>query len=404
MPYRGKTPNKGLVALAFGTLGLGMSEYVMMGILGDIASSLGIGIPQAGRLISAYALGVCFGAPLTVLAARKQPLKRILLALGALFFAGNLLSALAPAYYVLVLARFVAGLPHGAYFGVGALAAGRLAEPGKEASAVAMMVSGMTVANLIGVPLGTFASHALSWRASYGIVCLWALVLLVSLARWIPYLAPLPDTGFKGQFRFLKKPAPWLLIAATALGNGGIFCWYSYITPLMTQVSGFKAASMAWIMILAGLGMVAGNAAAGRLSDRFSAGKVAAAAQALASAALALVFFFASQPALSLALMTLLSVCLFALSAPEQLLLIENSPGGEMLGAACAQVAFNLGNALGAYAGGLPLNAGLGYEYCALIGAAAAFSGFLALAAAALLPKAAASPPKAATSLPKRGC
>jgi DHA1 family arabinose polymer transporter-like MFS transporter len=389
MPNRKKPLNRGLAALAFGTLCLGMSEYVMMGILPGVASSLGIGIPAAGRLISAYALGVCFGAPLTVLAARKQPLKRILLALAALLLLGNLLSTLAPAYCFLAFARFVAGLPHGAYFGVGALAAGRLAEPGKEASAVAAMVSGMTLANLAGVPLGTFVSQALSWRATYGIVCLWALVLLVSLFRWIPCLAPLPDTGFRGQFRFLTRPAPWLLIAATALGNGGIFCWYSYVTPLMTQVSGFRPASMTWIMVLAGLGMVLGNAAAGKLSDRFSAGRVAAAAQALAAAALVLVFFCAPLPPLSLALMFLLSVCLFALSAPEQLLLIENSPGGQMLGAACAQVAFNLGNALGAYAGGLPVNAGLGYEYCALIGAFAAFFGFLALIA---------------TSLLKRGC
>jgi DHA1 family arabinose polymer transporter-like MFS transporter len=393
MLNRGKPLKKGLAALAFGTLGLGMSEYVMMGILPDIASSLGTSIPQAGRLISAYALGVCFGAPLTVLAARKQPLKRILLALGALFLGGNLLSALAPAYQVLMLARFIAGLPHGAYFGVGSLAAGRLAEPGKEASAVAAMVSGMTIANLVGVPLGTFVSHVLSWRGSYGIVCLWALVLLVSLFRWIPYLEPLPDTGFKGQFRFLAKPGPWLLIAATALGNGGIFCWYSYIGPLMTGVSGFKAGSMTWIMVLAGLGMVAGNAAAGRLSDRFSPGKVAAVTQAAAAAALVLVFFCASLPVLSLMLMLVLSVCLFALSAPEQLLLIENSPGGEMLGAACAQVAFNLGNALGAYTGGLPISAGLGYEYCALPGALGAFLGFLCLLISLRI-----------TSPPKRGC
>jgi DHA1 family arabinose polymer transporter-like MFS transporter len=371
---------KSLVALAFGTLGLGMSEYVMMGIIPDIAFSLRLSIPQAGHLISAYALGVCVGAPVTVIVARKQPLKRILLALGALFLAGNALSALAPAYSILALARFTAGLPHGAYFGVGSLAAGRLAEPGREGSAVAAMVSGMTLANLIGVPLGTFVSHALSWRASYGIVCLWGLVLLLALSRWIPYLAPLPDSGFKGQFRFLAKPAPWLLIAATALGNGGVFCWYSYISPLMTAVSGFSAASTTWIMILAGLGMVAGNAASGKLSDRFSPGPVAAFTQALITAALALVFFHASTPALSLILMVVLSACLFTLSVPEQLLLIKNSPGGEMLGAACAQIAFNLGNALGAYLGGIPIGAGLGYRYCALFGALAAFPGFLALA------------------------
>jgi DHA1 family arabinose polymer transporter-like MFS transporter len=371
---------KSLAALAFGTLGLGMSEYMMMGILPDIASSLGLTIPQTGRLISAYALGVCFGAPLTVILARKQPLKRILLGLGAISLAGNLLSALSPAYYFLAPARFIAGLPHGAYFGVGALAAGRLAEPGKEASAVAAMVSGMTVANLFGVPLGTFVSHALSWRLSYGIVCLWGLLVLAALSRWIPYLAPLPDTGFKGQFRFLAKPAPWLLITATAMGNGGIFCWYSYISPLMTGVSGFKTQSMAWIMILAGLGMVAGNAAAGKLSDRFGPARIALSTQTLALSSLALVFFFAPRPAASLTLMAILSVCLFALSTPEQLLLIKNSPGGEMLGAACAQVAFNLGNALGAWLGALPLNAGLDYRYCALIGAAAALPGLAALA------------------------
>jgi DHA1 family arabinose polymer transporter-like MFS transporter len=148
----------------------------------------------------------------------------------------------------------------------------------------------------------------------------------------------------------------------------------------MTEVSGFKAQSMAWIMILAGLGMVAGNAAAGKLSDRFGPAGVALSTQAIAVSALALVFFFAPLPAASLTLMVLLSVCLFALSTPEQLLLIRNSPGGEMLGAACAQVAFNLGNALGAYLGGLPLNSGLGYRYCALIGAAAALPGFAALA------------------------
>jgi DHA1 family arabinose polymer transporter-like MFS transporter len=371
---------KSLAALAFGTLGLGMSEYMMMGILPDIAASLGLTIPQTGKLISAYALGVCFGAPLTVIMARKQPLKRILLGLGIISFAGNLLSALSPAYYFLALARFIAGLPHGAYFGVGALAAGRLAEPGKEASAVAAMVSGMTVANLFGVPLGTFVSHALSWRLSYGVVCLWGLLVLAALFRWIPYLAPLPDTGFKGQFRFLTKPAPWLLIAATAMGNGGIFCWYSYISPLMTGISGFKAQSMAWIMILAGLGMVAGNAAAGKLSDRFGPARIALSTQTLAAASLVLVFFFAPRPAASLTLMTILSVCLFALSTPEQLLLIKNSPGGEMLGAACAQVAFNLGNALGAWLGALPLGSGLDYRYCALIGAAAALPGLAALA------------------------
>ena len=370
---------KSSLALAAGTLGLGMSEYVMMGILPDIAAGLDVSIPLAGRLISSYALGVCFGAPLTVILARKQPLKRILLGLCAVFFAGNLLSALAPVYAALLAARFIAGLPHGAYFGVGAIVAGRLAEKGKETSAVAAMVSGITVANLAGVPLGTFLSRAFLWRASYGLVALWGAVLFAALRAWIPYQEPLPDSGFRGQFSFLKKAEPWLLIAATALGNGGLFCWYSYISPVMTGVSGIPPASMTLVMVLAGAGMVAGNALSGRLSDRFRPARVAMFTQALMTVILLLIVFFAPYPGASLALMFAAAVCLFALSAPEQFLLIEHSQGGQMLGAACAQMAFNLGNALGAFAGGLPIAAGYSPRYTALPGAALACLGFLAL-------------------------
>jgi DHA1 family arabinose polymer transporter-like MFS transporter len=367
------------IALAFGTLGLGISEYMMMGILPDISLSLGVSIPQGGRLISAYALGVCAGAPLTVLLARKEPLKRILLALAMIYFAGNALSALSPGYALLLGARFIAGFPHGAYFGIGAIVAGRLAEKGKKTSAVAAMVSGITVANLLGVPLGTFLSHSISWRASYSLASLWGIVLFITLWRWVPYQEPLPDHGFREQFRFLKKPEPWLLIAATALGNGGIFCWYSYISPLMLEVSGIKAGALTTVMILAGLGMVAGNIVSGPLSDRLSPGRVALYTQAFAAAILVLIFFFAPITWASLALLFAGALCLFALSAPEQQLLIENSKGGEMLGAACAQMAFNLGNALGAWLGALPIQAGYGYRYSALPGAACALLGFFAL-------------------------
>ena len=161
---------KSLIALAFGTLALGMSEFVMMGILPDIARSLGVSIPEAGHLISAYALGVCFGAPLMVLVARKRPLKQILLVLTALIILGNLCAALAPNYWMLLAMRFVSGLPHGAFFGVGSIVAERVADEGRRAEAVSIMVVGMTVANLFGVPLGTFISGAVTWRATFAIV------------------------------------------------------------------------------------------------------------------------------------------------------------------------------------------------------------------------------------------
>lgn len=250
---------KSLIALAFGTLALGMSEFVMMGILPDIARSLGVSIPEAGHLISAYALGVCFGAPLMVLVARKRPLKQILLALTAMIAAGNLCASLAPDYWALLGLRFVSGLPHGAFFGVGSIVAERVADAGKRTEAVSIMIVGMTVANLFGVPLGTYISNVLTWRATFGIVAVWGVVALLLVRLWVPRMEPLPDTGLKGQFRFLRSLAPWLVLLSVMLGNGGIFCWYSYVSPLMIHASGFTADDLTLIIMLAGFGMFAGN-------------------------------------------------------------------------------------------------------------------------------------------------
>lgn len=370
---------KGLIALALGTLGLGMSEFVMMGILPDVAWDLDISIPVAGHFISAYAIGVCVGAPLLVLVARKRPLKHILLALVAIFALGNLLSCMAPNYHALLATRFLSGLPHGAYFGVGSIVASKMAAEGKSSAAVAMMIAGMTVANLAGVPLGTYISQTISWRTTFLLIsCLDALILYFVWC-WVPYFDPLPDTGFKGQFRFLRSAAPWLLILATMLGNGGLFCWYSYISPLMTSVSRFAPDKMTDIMVLAGMGMCIGNILSGRLSDIYSPARVATTVQLLMGFSLLLIFLLAQHAVLSVILMTICTAGLFALSAPQQILLLRNSKGGEMLGAASVQVAFNLGNALGAYSGGLPIEAGLGYRYPALVGVGFCFIGFLML-------------------------
>lgn len=312
---------KSLIALAFGTLALGMAEFVMMGILPDIARSLGVSIPEAGHLISAYALGVCFGAPLTVLVARTRPLKHILLALTGLIILGNACAAL----------------------------------------------------------LGTYISGAVTWRATFGIVAVWGAVAMLLVKLWVPALPALPDTGMKGQFRFLKSAAPWLVLASVMLGNGGIFCWYSYVSPLMLHTSGFRPDDLTLIIMLAGFGMFAGNIVGGHYADRFSPEKVVRFTLGTACLALVGIFFGAHVPYLSLALMCLTTACLFCVSSPQQLLILENSRGGEMLGAALVQVAFNLGNALGAYVGGLPVGRGLGYEYTALPGAAFVLLGMAAV-------------------------
>lgn len=365
---------KSLIALAFGTLGLGIAEFTMMGILPYVATDLGISIPVAGHFISAYALGVCFGAPMLLLA-RKRPLKQILLVLMTLMIVGNICASMAPNYWVLLLGRFVSGLPHGAYFGVASIVAGKLADKGKSSEAVSIMIAGMTVANLFGVPLGTSLSHMLSWRVTFLLVGAWGLITLYYIWRWVPQVEGLKDTGFKGQFRFLKKPAPWLILGATALGNGGVFCWYSYITPLLTEVSGFSADSITALMVLAGFGMVVGNLVSGRMSDRYTPGKVGTVVQGMICVILLLIFLLSPHPWCSAILMTLCTAGLFAVSSPEQVLMIRVAPGGEMLGGACVQMAFNFGNAIGAYIGGLALSGG--YRYPALAGVPFALMGFI---------------------------
>ena len=366
---------KSLTALAFGTLGLGIAEFVMMGILPDVAKDLHISIPQVGHFISAYALGVCVGAPGMVLVARTRPLKHILLGLMVIYICGNLCAAASVNYWMMLMMRFISGLPHGAFFGVGSIVAERVADKGKSSQAVALMVSGMTIANLFGVPLGTFMSNIMSWRIPFLFNGVWGLITLFYIWKWVPSLPALPDTGLKGQFRFLKKPAPWLILGATALGNGGVFCWYSYITPLLTEVSGFSAESITALMVLAGFGMVAGNLVSGRMSDRYTPGKVGTVVQGMICVILLLIFLLSPHPWCSAILMTLCTAGLFAVSSPEQVLMIRVAPGGEMLGGACVQMAFNLGNAIGAYIGGLALSGG--YRYPALAGVPFALMGFI---------------------------
>ncbi len=370
---------KSLVALAAGTFALGIAEFVMMGILPDVAAELGISIPSAGHFIAAYALGVCAGAPLLVLLGRTRPLKQILLGLAALIAIGNLCTAFSPDYRIMLMTRFISGLPHGAFFGVGSIVADKLADKGKGAQAISIMIAGMTVANVLGVPLGTSVSHTFSWRFAFLGIGGWGVLLLLLILRWIPAMAPLPDTGLLGQFRFFRYLAPWLILFATALGNGGAFCWFSYVNPLMTDVSGFSPSDMTLLMMLAGLGMLVGNLAGGRLADRYGPGKVAYCSEGVMCVALLAIFFLAACPVASVLLMVICTTCLFTVSSPQQLLLIRNAKGGEMLGAASIQIAFNLGNALGAWCGGMPVKAGFGYEYTALPAGFFAFLGFVLL-------------------------
>lgn len=371
---------KSLLALAFGTLALGMTEFVMMGILSDVARDLHVTIPEAGHLVSAYALGVVFGALILVVSSRFRP-KNILLFLVSLVTIGALASVLAPSYGVFLAARFVSGLPHGAYFGVASIVAVRLADEGHKTGAVSIMIAGMTVANLLGVPLGTALSSHISWRMPFVLVLFFSLLVLYYIWKWVPQIDATPSNGMKGQFRFLKTGAPWLILAGTMLGNGAVFCFYSYVTPILTIDSGVPEEYMSVIMVAAGFGMVVGNLTGGKMSDRYTPGAVAASVLLVASVSLFCIFFMAEYAAMAVA-GTIMSVFgMFAMSGPQQYLIIRHAPGGEMLGGACIQVAFNTGNALGAYFGGLPISHGLPNHYAALVGAPLALVAAIVMAA-----------------------
>lgn len=359
---------KSLLALATGSFALGFAEFVMMGILTPTASGLQVSVPTAGNFISSYALGVCAGT-LFLVFGRRVPPKRLLLGFVALVAVGNAAAALAPNAEVLVAARFVSGLPHGAFFGTATIVARELAAPGREGQAVSVMVLGQTVANMVGVPGGTLLAGLVSWRAAFVFVAVWAVISLALIAHLVPAVQPIPDAGLAGQFRFLKKPGPWLVIGAVLLGNTGIFCWWSYVSPWLVNVGGFPSDALPALLVLAGFGMVVGSLVGGRLTDRTSPGKMAAVGQTIGCITLALIFAFSGTPITAAVLMFLCAFGMFFVSSPQQLLMVKvGRGGGEMIGSACVQVAFNLGNAFGAMIGQTVLNADASYAWPSLAG------------------------------------
>lgn len=372
---------KSLVALALGTFALGISEFTMMGILSVVAQDLRVSIPRAGDFISAYSLGVASGAPFLLFMSRF-PMKRIVLFLCCLIICGNMLAAFATGYAGLLAGRFISGLPHGAYFGVAAIMSTRLVGYGEKATAVAIMVTGMTVANVIGVPAATWLTSIAGWRAAFLMVSASGLLAFLGIHFEVPAMAPVGRGGkgaIKSQFVFLKSLAPWLIFAGTFLGQGGLYCWYSYVEPIMLNVAHFSPGSITFIMMLAGLGMVAGGLAAGRLADRYPAGLVTAIISVLVIPVLLLIYFDSQHRVLSLFLTFFGAAGIFALGGPLQYLIVRFSRGGEMLGGAGIQVAFNVSNAFSAWIGGCAINAGFGLTSPALVGLP------LAVAAAAVL-------------------
>lgn len=370
---------KSLIPLSLGGLSIGTTEFVMMGLLQDVAGDFKITIPQAGYLISAYALGVVIGAPLLVAIGGKYPPKKVLLFLMGMFVVFNGLSAFAPDSNWMFLARLLSGLPHGAFFGVGAVVASKLADKGKEALAVSIMFAGLTIANVVAVPVGTYLGHYYSWRFTFGMIAGIGLLTILFLQLWLPAMQPARTTSLKAELRFFKTAPAWFLIAITSIGTGGLFAWISYISPIMTDVAGFSKETVPYIMILAGLGMVAGNLLGGKLCDATSPATACMVSLLAIAGCLVINYLIASHATAGLVMTFVTGVITFSLGTPIQMLMIRTAGDAAMLGAAATQASFNLGNALGAFLGGLPITAGLGLTSSLLVGVVMALSGVLLL-------------------------
>lgn len=360
---------KGLISLAFGTLSLGISEYVAMGLLPFVAAAFAVSVAEAGHFIGAYALGVAVGA-FAVILLRRLPLKVILVILICIHIAGNVLTVLAPDFTTLLTGRFIAGFPHGSFFGVGSIIAGRLAAAGRQTSAVSIMLMGITIANVFGVPLGTFLAHSLSFRTIFVLTSIWGLIVLFSCVRWIPDQGRLQDDGLKGQFAFLKSRPAQLVLAATFFGNAGIFCLISYVSPVLTDFAGLELTTVPAVMIAVGLSMVICNFISGRLCDRFTPGRTAALWQALAVLILLSAALFGRGNApLTIVLTCAAGGMLFAISAPEQVSILRCAPGGLLAAGSSIQASFNLANFCGAFAGSIPFMLQLDLSWVMYIGA-----------------------------------
>lgn len=360
---------KSIIALAFGAFALGAAEFVMMGILPQAAHDMGVTISQAGNYISAYAIGVCVGTLILVFG-RHIPPKYLIVLLMVLIVVGNAMATFSANSPMLLVARFISGLPHGAFFGTATLIAKTVADRGKEAKAVSMMVTGQTLANMLGVPAGTLLGEFLSWRLAFALLAIWAAVTIVLTLMWVPDIPAVEDKGLAGQFAFLRKPGPWMIIAAIALGNCGVFCWWSYVSPWLTSVGGYDSSVVPLLMMLAGFGMVIGGLVGGKICDAWRHAGTAALGQTISLIGLAVIFLIPGSH-LSTAIMTFwVSFGLFFVSPSQQLLMTEaGQGGGELVGGGAAQVAFNFGNALGSAIGGMALTAtDMNYRYPALSG------------------------------------
>jgi DHA1 family inner membrane transport protein len=359
-----------LYALTVGAFGIGVTEFVIMGLLIDVGADLGVSIAAAGLLISGYALGVVFGAPILTAISSRWRRKSVLIGLMVIFTIGNAACALAPNYETLMLARLIAALAHGTFFGVGSVVATNLVAPERRASAIAVMFTGLTVANIAGVPFGTWLGQEYGWRMTFWAVAIVGLAALAVLATFLPRDTKAPELqDWRADLAAIGRPQVLLGLAITVLGYAGVFTVFTYIAPVLTRVTGFSDEAVSPILLVFGGGLIVGNLVGGRLADRNLDRAIQLTLLSL-GLSLILMFFLLGNPWLTVALVGIVGAAGFATVAPLQMRVLEKAEGaGQALASSFNIAAFNLGNAMGAWIGGVAIERGPGLAALPLVAA-----------------------------------
>lgn len=355
----------GLIALALGGFGIGLTEFVIMGLLPEVAADFQVSEATAGWLISGYALAVVVGALLLTAAVTRFERKPVLAVLMVVFVAGNMISALAPDYWTMMAGRIVAALSHGAFFGIGAVVAASMVAPTKKAGAIAIMFTGLTAANVLGVPFGTMLGQAAGWRSTFWAITGIGVLALVGILALVPMTGagqPDPEApgGLRSELQAFRSGQVWLSILVTVLGYGGMFGAFTYIAFTLTEVTGFAAATVPWLLILFGVGLFVGNTVGGRAADKNVDRTLVVVLSALVVVLVVFALTSASQPA-TIASMVLLGGFGFATVPGLQMRVMKYASSAPTLASGANIGAFNVGNALGAWMGGVTITAGLGY-------------------------------------------
>ncbi|MCU1726641.1 MFS transporter [Pseudomonas sp. 7P_10.2_Bac1] len=357
-----------LLALAVAAFGIGTTEFVIMGLLPDVASDLAVSIPHAGLLITGYALGVVFGAPILAIATANMPRKATLLGMTAMFILGNVLCAIAPNYASLMAARVITALCHGAFFGIGSVVAAGLVAPNKRAQAIALMFTGLTLANVLGVPLGTALGQYAGWRSTFWAVSIIGVLAFVAQWIWLPKTIPMEKSNLVREFRVLGKANVLLALGMSVLASTALFSVFTYIAPILQDVTGVSPHGVTFMLLLFGVGLTAGSLIGGRLADRRLLASLMG--MALATVLIAAVFTQTSHSLIATGItLVIWGMVAFALCPILQLLIIDQAHEAPNLGSTLNQSAFNLGNATGAWLGGLVVASGTQLSYLPWTGA-----------------------------------